>query len=241
MSILIEDRLKLLLPAALYYPYKIAKESRRREPELAVLREVVPARGTAIDVGANRGIYSYALSTIVEHVEAFEPNPFLAAFMRRKLAPRVRVHELALADFDGMARFCTPQDERGVDIHIMGHLKEGVRQVKPQDSDTEVESDVRVARLDSFGFDDVVFIKVDTEGADMAVIEGARDTITRHRPVLLVELTAGQHGHSGSRIEAIERSFGYAARVLVDGRWRAVHEATRAPGTLTHNVLFTPI
>jgi hypothetical protein len=96
LSILFEDRLKRLIPAAIYYPYKIAKESRKREPELAVLRTIVPGRGTAIDVGANRGIYSYALARIADRVEAFEPNPFLAALLRRKLAPRVQVHQLAL-------------------------------------------------------------------------------------------------------------------------------------------------
>jgi FkbM family methyltransferase len=239
LSILFEDRIKLLLPAALYYPYKIAKESRKREPELAVLRAIVPARGTAIDVGANRGIYSYALARLVERVEAFEPNPFLAAFLRRKLSSRVRVHQLALADFEGAAAFCIPQDERGTDIHLMGHLRDGVRQVKPAGSDVAVESEVRVATLDSFAFPDVTFIKVDAEGADLAVIEGARRTILQHRPALLVELTAGQHENPQMKIQQIEQQFGYKAHVLIDGRWCAARDALGDSAMRTHNVLFT--
>jgi FkbM family methyltransferase len=242
LSILFEDRLKLFIPAALYYRHKIAKESRRREPELARLRDIVPARGTAIDVGANRGIYSYALSKVVDRVEAFEPNPFLARFMRRKLGSRVRVHELALSGFEGRAKFYVPQDERGVDIHIMGHLKAGDREVRPEELSTEVESEVRVARLDSFAFDDVVFVKIDAEGSDMAVIEGARQTLARHRPVMLIELLAGHHEGLETKLDGIERAFGYAARILVDGHWLPARQVLRREelAPLTHNVLFVP-
>jgi FkbM family methyltransferase len=243
LTILFEDRLKLIIPAALYYPYKIAKEIRRREPELAALRDIVPAHGTAIDVGANRGIYSYVLSKIVDRIEAFEPNPFLAAFMRRKLSSRVRVHELALSDFEGSATFYVPQDERGVDIHVMGRLKAGDHEIKPQDVTAEIESDVRVARLDDFAFEDVVFIKIDVEGSDLAVLEGAGATIARHRPSLLIELLAGQHDNPQAKIESIERAHGYTAKVLVDGRFVPARSAVGA-GTqalASHNVLFMPV
>lgn len=73
MSISIEDQLKRLIPGPFYYWHKIAKELSRGEPELLRLREIA-GNGTAIDVGANRGYYSYALSKVATRVEAFEPN-----------------------------------------------------------------------------------------------------------------------------------------------------------------------
>ena len=76
MKLSVEDRVKNLLPAWLYYPYKIGREARAVEPELAMLRELVPAGCTAIDVGANRGYYSWALSGVGATVEAFEPIRF---------------------------------------------------------------------------------------------------------------------------------------------------------------------
>ncbi len=42
MKLSVEDRVKNLLPAWLYYPYKIGREARAVEPELAILRELVP-------------------------------------------------------------------------------------------------------------------------------------------------------------------------------------------------------
>src|SRR5207247_9735926 len=98
-----DDYLKLMIPSRLYYSHKIAKGIRGAEPELAILPDIVPAGCTAIDIGAYRGVYSYALSRIARRVEAFEPNPVLAKIIAAKLAPNVRVHEVALSDRDGHA------------------------------------------------------------------------------------------------------------------------------------------
>jgi hypothetical protein len=76
----IHDQLKQLVPGWLYYPHKIAQLSRDGEPELRILSDLVPAGRPAIDVGANRGFYSYALSKLASRVTAFEPHPLLARF-----------------------------------------------------------------------------------------------------------------------------------------------------------------
>jgi hypothetical protein len=47
--------------------------------------------------------------------------------------------------------------------------------------------------LDSFGFRNLSFIKIDVEGFEDEVLEGARLTIARNRPVILIEI---QGGHS---------------------------------------------
>src|SRR5258707_15116605 len=86
-----DDYLKLMLPSRLYYPHKIAKGIRGAEPELPILRDIVPTGCRAIDVGAYRGVYSYALSEFAGRVEAFEPNPTLAKIIAAKLSPKVRV------------------------------------------------------------------------------------------------------------------------------------------------------
>lgn len=103
MSLSIEDRVKTFIPW--YYAYKIAKVKRSNEPELGILRDLVRPGCTAIDVGANRGFYSYALAQVADRVEAFEPNPALARFARRKLGSKVHIHEVALADREGREDF----------------------------------------------------------------------------------------------------------------------------------------
>jgi FkbM family methyltransferase len=235
MALRLHDRLKdLFLPGFLYYPHKIAKEARGREPELRILREIVPAGRTAIDVGANRGYYSYALSKIASRVEAFEPYPVTAQFARRKLGKNVRLHEVALSNYSGSATLRVPQCKGNIDVHYGATLKD-------IPADKYIEVAVRVKTIDQFGFDDIGFIKVDAEGSDMEVIEGARETIRRCRPNLLVELLP-LYDDPLRCIEQIETTMGYFARIMVHGALLDARQALAqfSSSLRTFNVVLMP-
>jgi len=233
----IHDQLKQLVPGCLYYPHKIAQLARNGEPELRILRDIVPRGRTAIDVGANRGFYSYALSKIASRVEAFEPHPLLARFARHKLGPTVRVHEVALSNRSGSATLHVPQLKEGVDVHYNASIE----QVYPYFT-KYVAVPVRLATLDEFGFDNVGFIKIDAEGSDMKVIEGGHQTIDRHRPNMVVELVAITHADPLGCIEQIEKTFRYDAKIMIADRLVDARAALRMPAQAlnTCNVVFTP-
>jgi len=232
----VEDRIKNLLPARFYYPYKISREARAVEPELNLLRELVPSGCTAIDAGANRGYYSWALAGIADNVEAFEPNPVLARFARSKLGRKARLHEVALSDHAGVATLYIPRRTTGSSLHITGNLGN----VYSQESVDKVQ--VKLATLDSYDFKNVGFIKIDVEGSEMEVLGGAGETIRSNRPNMLIELLAGIHGDYLARIEQITNDFGYHAWVVIG------HEKFEAKPALaqmeplrrTSNILFTP-
>ena len=67
------EKLAMLLPPATFYRRRIAQEARAGEPELAMLERLVRPGGTAIDIGANQGIFAFA--GIAGRVVCFEPNP----------------------------------------------------------------------------------------------------------------------------------------------------------------------
>ena len=234
MSLPFHDRLKHLLPGYLYYPHKIAKEARGMEPELRILREIVPAGRVAIDVGANRGYYSYALSKIANRVEAFEPYPVVARFARRKLGKNVRLHEVALSNYSGSAKLRIPQCKGDIDVHYSATLKD-------IPIEKYIELTVPVMTIDQFGFGDVGFIKIDAEGSDMDVIEGARETIGRCRPNLLVELLP-LYKDPLRCIQQIETTLRYAARIMVGDRLLDARQALErfSPSVHTFNVVFMP-
>ncbi len=231
-----EDRLKSWLPGWLYYPYKIAKEARRAEPELAILRELVPPGRTAVDVGANRGIYSYALSRIAARVEAFEPNPALARFVAGKLKRRVRVHAVALASRAGTGTLHVPNTDKGVPLHLLGSLGN----VHATQDIARIE--VPLATLDGFALADVGFIKIDVEGSELDVIAGAARTIARDRPHLLVELLNHPHRDPRAEVARIAEICDCVPWIVVGTRkldaWRLLDSPRRSYET--NNVLFTP-
>jgi FkbM family methyltransferase len=236
------DRLKNRLPAALYVRHKIRKERRRREPELGILDVLVPRDRMAIDVGANRGLYSYALARYAREVHAFEPHPLLARLTERLMRGRAVLHRCALSDRNGSRVFHVPERPGGADWHLVATLEE----VPPGRKHRRIEVETRT--LDSFGFRGVGFLKIDVEGHERSVLAGARETIRHDRPVLLVELLAGYYDDPASIVESIRRGFDYVALTIQGGTLRSFSDFAREvdPATLKGdgrhglNVLFLP-
>jgi FkbM family methyltransferase len=243
MSLPFREKLALLMPPSLFYRRRIAEETRSGEPELAVLTELVPRGGTAIDIGANQGLFAYALSGIADRVVAVEPNPDYAFFARWMLRGRAEVLELALSDQAGHATFTVPISEQGMVLHYAGSLKHTHSQFPSIKT-----YDVEVRRLDDFSFTDVRFIKADVEGSEREVLNGARATIARDRPVILLELLSGTHENPAACTTSICESFGYDALIVQRGEKIAALPAIAALGKNTswgtdiesRNVLFLP-
>jgi FkbM family methyltransferase len=76
-----------------------------------------------IDVGANRGVFAYALTDIANCVVAFEPNPDYAFFARWMLRGRAEVHEVALSEESGRGTLYVPLSDQGMVLHLAGSLK----------------------------------------------------------------------------------------------------------------------
>jgi FkbM family methyltransferase len=244
MPLPLRDKLKMLLPPSVFYRRRIAYEVRTGEPELAILAELMPRGGTAVDVGANEGFFAYALAEVADRVVAFEPNPDYAAFARFMLRGRAEVFTLALADTPGQATFYVPVSEQGMVLHLAGSLSRAAHAQFSQVESYEVE----VRTLDQFGLTDVRFIKADVEGSERAVLQGAKKTIARDRPIILLELLSGTHENPGAYTAEICDSFGYDAVLVQHGEKIAALPAIAALGKNTswgteiesRNVLFLP-
>ena len=233
----------MLMPPSFFYRRRIAQEARSGEPELAVLGELLPPGGTAVDVGANLGVFAYALADIADRVVAFEPNPDYAFFARWMLRGRAEVHELALSDRSGRGTLYVPVSDGGMALHLAGSLKRTHSQFR-----NIATHDVEIRKLDEFGLTDVHFVKVDVEGGEREVLDGARATVARNRPIMLLELLAGTHDDPAACTAAICESFGYDAFIVQGGEKIAALPAIIALGKntswgtdiATRNVLFLP-
>jgi FkbM family methyltransferase len=243
MLLPLREKLTMLVPPAWFYRRRIAFERRNGEPELALLAELMPHGGTAVDVGANQGLFAFALAAVAERVIAFEPNPDYAAFARWMLRGRAEVHELALSDAPGRGTFFVPVSDGGMVLHYAGSLKLTHGQFP-----TITTYEVEIRTLDSLGVTDVRFIKADVEGSEREVLDGARTVIARDRPVILLELLSGTHEDPGACTAAICESFGYDAVLVQRGQKIPALPAIAALGKNTtwgtdietRNVLFLP-
>jgi FkbM family methyltransferase len=224
-----------------FYARRLREEIEGGEPELAMLGSLVGKGGVAVDIGANEGVYAYALSELGATVHAFEANPTFADFAQRMLGERARVHRLALSNETGQASFFIPLAEDSSELHLAGNLKNSHSQFERQ---SVIKVEVRT--LDSFVLKGVQFIKVDVEGSELEVLEGARETIQRDHPGLLLELLSGTYKDPLAVTREVCEKYGYSAFVVDKGkRLDAMttiaglnSNTTWGSGIATRNVLF---
>jgi FkbM family methyltransferase len=184
-----EERLKsALIPGPLYLRNLAARRLRRGERELHAVSLLAEPGMVALDIGANKGVYSYLLSRICRTVEAFEPNPKICELLRRCVPANVTVHEVALSNQSGMTEMLLP-------IHRTGRFSNqgGTLQSKKVEGKEFGTWPVEQRRLDDYNFTDVCFIKMDVEGFEFEVLEGAAQTLAREKPTLLIEIDEKQN------------------------------------------------
>jgi len=174
------------------------------EEEMKLLSLIVRKRDRVIDVGGNRGIYAYRLWKLGTTVEVFEPNPICHEVLSAWAAGKstVNLHSVALSNAEGSANLHIPIDESGVE-HDASASIENVGFPHARDQLVPLQT------LDSYEFEDVRLIKIDVEGHEYAVIEGAAKTLSSSRPALLVEI---EQRHTSRPIDDVfERilDFGY--------------------------------
>jgi len=169
---------------AAFYP-DARREQREGVGITAVLAATLPNNGMYVDVGTNRGQVLSEAVRIAPHGEhvAFEPVPTLSEEVRRRF-PAVDCRAVALGERAEVAEFCHFRDLDGWS---------GLRR-SPQVSDRQGRPEfitVTVSTLDvelSGRRPDV--IKIDVEGAELAVLEGGRSLLREVRPVLIFEHVA---------------------------------------------------
>ena len=204
----------LLIPPQYYMRHLVRKNLRKGEPELHLLPFLVNRDKQAIDIGANKGVYTHLLAKLVPFVHAFEPNPKMFRVLTRGLPDNARSYEIALSDQSGSGELLVPklQGPTSVRWRAYANLGASLSRQKVQGEHGVVQIETRT--LDSYGLDNVGFIKIDVEGYEHTVLKGAKKTLMHCRPTMLIEL---EERHTGSTIESLVEqieAYGYQAYFL---------------------------
>ena len=180
-----DDALKHHLPRAwFHFKFFKYKYRRRGEPELWLVRHLIEPGSTAVDVGASIGMYAAEMAHYAGKVLAFEANPNAAAFTARVAARNVEVINVALSSAPGRATLKIPLNAKGRGIDELATIETA----NPQHLGAAQCAEIEMKRLDDFAIENCSFIKIDVEGHEESVLDGAAGLIATQRPVLMVEL-----------------------------------------------------
>lgn len=203
----------------------------------ALVQEHLPPGGTLVDVGAQKGTISLRAANYVGsagRVISIEPNPVSAAVLRENIKAsghsNVEVLELACGREPGE-----------LDLYIGPRMNTGAASLSKRQAVEAGGSGssyrVKVLPLDDIvrasGLSAVHVIKVDTEGAETMIIQGAQETLGRFQPTLVLETVDHHLRNMGSSLEELEdllRRLGYqkSRELPTDTQWVFASSPTNA-------------
>jgi FkbM family methyltransferase len=167
---------------------------------LNLLKKLVRMDGCVLDIGANVGNHSIHFSTYFEKVFSFEPYPpvFEKLRCRTKGIDNIYCYQLAISDAAGVLKFQSP----------LG-MNWGTGKIS-FDGDIEVQvghGDTLVQQLCDCP---VRLVKIDTEGYELEVLDGLKETLQKQRPVVVFEVP---------KTDTMSRSRGFleASKRIPDG------------------------
>ena len=207
-------------------------------PERDLLGQWIPEGAVVLDIGANIGVYTRAISRIVGPrgcVHAFEPIPstymMLIHNVRRFEHANVVTYNAAVTERSGVADMVLPP--KGLLSIYWAHL--------PHDEN----DDGQRVRVQALALDDIAdalprldFMKCDAEGAELFVLRGAEQLLTRRRPTLLLEVgeSCRNFGYKPQQVFDWLQERGWRLQALGGDR----NPTGKHPGHDPPNYLFTP-
>lgn len=229
--------LDALVPLRWRVPFRYASQRLvgGLEPEMALLPQLVPHDKLAIDIGGNRGTYAYALSKLARQVVSFEPVPACTRLLNAWAhgTANVVVHECGLGD---------RQDTLVLHIPRLNGSLFTTRASFSRVEGDGVDFPVPIMTLDQFSLRDVGFVKIDVEGFEFSTLQGARATLERDRPNLLIEIdTQLQSATDFAKTFGWLRQLGYQAHYFEDGKLHVCDARVQSKVPASSNYIFLPI
>ena len=140
-----------------------------------------------LDIGSNIGQWTRPLSKKFESVVCFEPNPnFRECFEKNIQEKNVLLWPYGLSDKEHKAK----QDFNSTVLQ-------------------QEDGDIDCRTLDSFGLTNVDFVKIDVDGFEIPLLNGARETLTKNDPVINIEMKRDKRLGTVGKCESILKELGY--------------------------------
>ena len=196
-----------------------------QKQNLLRLRTLCPSPRKIIDVGMNIGMNTWEYATFAQEVHGFEPEPGTyqvaldnialnqnhqdpttgwwknpdKTFASLAITGKINTYNVALGPVPGTVEMHLKKNDGHNRVSNDGYSTVTGRPVKVNTGYQRVQ--VPQLTLDSYNFTDVDIIKIDVEGYELQVLEGAVQTIANNRPIVQIECVENQPRAFGKTIQ----------------------------------------
>jgi FkbM family methyltransferase len=209
----------------------LAQDGVYEPQEIWLLREVInhlPPGCVLLDIGANIGVHTLEFARASAHkggmVHAFEAQRVVYYMLAGNVAinnhENVICHHKAVGAAPG--ELTLPKIDYGIPTSFgsielgEGRQREAIGQ-NPEWHDSNEK--VPVITVDSLGLPRADLLKIDVEGMEMQVLQGAQATISQHKPFICIEFFKSD----ATALKTWLRTAGYRLYLLNQLNWVAVH------------------
>lgn len=209
------DGVKIVVPDSLELitPYVLREQQDWFEDEIKFIRHLLQPGQKIIDIGANYGVYTLCMAQKVGPsggVWAFEPASSTASLLARGIAvngfSQVTLERSACSSARGTAQLSLNEDSE---------LNSLVRDQLPASASETVSLVALDDCMETYGWQDIEFVKIDAEGEEFNIIKGGKRFFAELSPLVQYEVRAGEDLH----LELVQAfaSLGYDSYRLAPG------------------------
>jgi len=204
--------------------------------DLEFISEIRFGGSVFLDIGANVGIFSLIASQTFDEVVAFEPSPKTYEILKSNIElnsyKNITLHNIGLSNQKTtMKLYLNPLNNGGATLNK--NVLKGTTELKKESWDSiDVKVDIldKISELQNKKID---FIKIDVEGYELSVLEGAVNLIKTNMPLIYAEISKDYE--KVLDILAILPD-SYRALSLIDRKYIDDNSITNIP----NDVLFVP-
>ncbi len=161
--------------------------------KLGACLEIIPKnrRRVVLDIGSNIGTWTYILVDNFNYVHCFEPIKINRDCWVKNLEgyDNTVLYDVALGDENEQVKMFVPNVCTAWS-YIAGPKNHATDKPTEINKDVTVVENVTVERLDNYNFENIDFIKIDVEGYELNVLKGAKETILKNKPYIILEQKA---------------------------------------------------
>jgi FkbM family methyltransferase len=163
---------------------------------------ILPQYRKAIDIGTNNGCNAIHYAEKFNWVECYEPTQLAQHLwhntIRDNQVNNVSLHTEALGEYTG---------NTSIIIHKLNgghnHLLHTDKNPRARGAITRQVQQVSLRTLDSYNWTEIDFIKIDVEGYEYFILQGAEQTLKVNRPLLQLEIVGNQCHKFNYRAETL--------------------------------------